>query len=385
MPSGTSSRTYDVIVLGLGAMGSAAAYHLAGRGSRVLGLDGLTPPHDQGSSHGVSRVIRQAYYEDPAYVPLILRAYELWEELEQEYGRQLLFKTGGLMIGPPEGELVRGSTASASHHNLPYELLTAAEVRRRYPVLTPAPGTVALYEAAAGYVLAEETIRAHLAGAQARGAVLQFEEPVRHWEVTGSGTVVVTTPRGVYEAGALVVSAGPWAPQVLGTRLPLQVTRQVLYWLDPQGGAEPFRPEAFPIFAWQFTDNDVFYGFPALEGPQGGVKIAFHTAGEECTPATIRRTVEEDEVDALRDALAGRIPALAEGRLLQTAACMYTNTPDGHFVLAPHPQYPQVILATGFSGHGFKFATVVGEITADLALTGATAHPVALFSPQRFG
>lgn len=385
--------TYDVIVIGLGGMGSAAAYHLAGRGRaggrrlRVLGLERHGPAHDQGSSHGRSRVIRQAYFEDPAYVPLLLRAYELWEALERDSGRNLLTITGGLMMGAPTSEVVTGSARSAREHGLPHEMLDAAEIRRRFPPFVPGAEVVGLYEPKAGVVLPEESVRAHLGGAARRGAELRFEEPILTWEAAPAGEgVAVTTARGRYEAGRLVLAPGAWAPDLLaGLDLPLAVTRQVMFWFDPAGGVEPYLPDRFPIYIWERDPAEglPFYGFPALDGPDGGVKVAIHGGGERCTPGTIDRRIRPEDEAAMRAAIGGRMPTL-NGRLRDARTCMYTNTPDGHFVLGLDPRHPQVAVAAGFSGHGYKFATVVGEILADLAMDGTTRHPVGLFRPGRF-
>jgi sarcosine oxidase len=373
--------THEVIVAGLGGMGSAAIYHLASRGRRVLGLERYTPAHDRGSSHGRSRIIRQAYFEDPAYVPLLLRAYELWERLERETGRTLMTLTGGLMIGARDGELVSGSVRSAETYDLPYELLDARKIRERFPPLSPGPGTVALHEERAGFLSPEETVRAHLDRALSLGADLRFEEPVISWEASENG-VRVQTPEGSYEAERLVISPGAWAPQLLADLgLPLKVTRQVMYWFEPEGSPEQFSPERFPIFVWEPDDGEVFYGIP--DGWRGGVKAAFHHAGgEPCTPETLDREVRKTEVSRIRERLAAHVPDLA-GRCLEAKACMYTNTPDEHFVISTHPDHPQVSLACGFSGHGYKFCSVVGEILADLATEGATCHPIGLFSPAR--
>jgi sarcosine oxidase len=375
--------TYDTMVLGLGGMGSAAACELARRGRRVLGLERYTSPHDRGSSHGSSRVIRLSYYEDPAYVPLLLRAYELWRQIERETGAALLTETGGLMIGRPEAELVAGSARSAREHDLPHEILDAREIRRRYPPLRPDDDMIALFDLRAGFLRPEAAVKAHLDRAAELGAELHFEEPVLAWEPARDG-VCVRTARGSYEASRLVVAPGAWAPEVLADlQLPLSVERQVLYWFDPIGGIEPFLPDRFPIFIWDEGDYTP-YGFPALEGPAGGVKVSFHQAPDmqRCTPATIDRTVHEAEVAALRRVLERRVPAL-NGRLLRAVTCMYTNTPDRHFIVTAHPQHPQVIIACGFSGHGFKFCSVVGEIVADLAERGETRHPIGLFNLRR--
>jgi sarcosine oxidase len=374
--------THDVIVAGLGGMGSAAVYQLAGRGQRVLGLERFSPAHDRGSSHGRSRIIRQAYFEGSEYVPLLLRAYELWEQLEEETGQRLMTLTGGLMIGREDGELVSGSVRSAEEHGLPYEMLDAAEVRRRFPAYAPAPGTVALYEEKAGFVRPEETVKAHLDRASYSGADLRFGEPVLSWEASGAG-VRVETPKSTYEAGRLVISPGAWASQLLADLdLPLEVIRQVMFWYEPKNGLEPFLPERFPIFIWEPEDGNMFYGFPAQDADRG-VKAAFFRAGGVPTsPDTIDREVHEEEIGFLRGYLAEHIPELA-GRCLDARACMYTNTPDEHFVISAHPEHPQVVIACGFSGHGYKFCSVVGEIVADLAIEGYTRHPIDLFSPAR--
>jgi sarcosine oxidase len=378
---------FDVIVVGLGAMGSAAAAQLAGRSARVLGLERYTPAHDQGSSHGRSRIIRQAYFEHPAYVPLLLRAYELWEQIEHDTGQRLLTLTGGLMLGLPDSPVVTGSIRSAQEHGLPYETLDAAEIRRRFPAFAPGPEVVALYETRAGVLDPEACIRAQLGLAARRGAALHFEEPALAWEAAPSGDRVrVTTARGSYEAGRLIVAPGAWAPALLADLgLPLAAERQVLYWFEPAGSAELFKPDRFPIWIWEVGPELDLYGFPAQPGPPGGVKVAFYRTGDEeiCTPETIERAVHPDEIARMRAALAACLPSL-NGELRATATCMYTNTPDQHFVIGRHPQHPQVVIASPCSGHGFKFASVVGEILADLALDGMTRHPIGLFDIGRF-
>jgi sarcosine oxidase len=374
---------YDVIVAGLGGMGSAAAYQLAGRGRRVLGLERYTPAHDRGSSHGQSRIIRQAYFEDPSYVPLLLRAYELWERLERETGDNLMTLTGGLMIGPPDSRTFTGSIATADEYGLPYEVYDAAELKHRYPVFEPTENTVALFEAKAGFVRPEAAVKAHLDRATAMGADLKFGEEILTWEPTASG-VLVETASGTYEAGWLVVTAGAWAPKLLADLgLPLEVTRQILFWFDPVGGVEPFLSNRFPVFIWEPEDGNSFYSIPAHDGPEGGVKVAFFRAdGKPADPDTIDREVHDEEIDFIRSYLAKYVPAL-DGQLLYARTCMYTNTPDEHFVISAHPEHPQVAIAAGFSGHGFKFCGVVGEILADLVTEGETNHPIDLFSPTR--
>ncbi len=373
-----------VIVAGLGGMGSAAAAHLAARGASVLGFDRYTPAHDRGSSHGRSRIIRQAYFESPAYVPLLLRAYELWRQLDRDTPASLLTITGGLMIGTPESDVFTGSLASAQMHGLDHEVLDAAEIKRRFPPMTPAPGTVGLYERMAGFLDPERSTLAHLQRAAACGAELRFEEPVLFWAATSSG-VRVTTSRATYEAERLVLAPGPWAPELLADLgLPLRVERQVLYWFDPIGGIEPFHEDHFPIYVWELERGRQIYGFPAQDGPPGGVKVGFHFGGQPTTAETIDRSVSNGEVEQIRAAWVSRIPSLA-GPLLHTTTCMYTTTPDHHFILGTHARHANVIVASPCSGHGYKFASVIGEILAELAIDGRTAHDIALFSPMRFG
>ena len=372
--------SYDVIVIGLGGMGSAAAYHLAARGQRVLGLEKFTPAHDRGSSHGGSRIIRQSYFEDPAYVPLLLRSYQLWEKLAADSGREVFQLTGGLFIGPPDSLTVAGSLQASREWDLPHEVLDAGEIRSRYPNFTPDDGDVAVFEAKAGFARPELTVQSHLDLAAQAGATLSFGEEVLHWAETAGG-VSVTTGRGTYSAGRLVICPGAWAPQLLaGFNIPLTGERQVLYWLDPVCGTEPFVDH--PIFIGENEQGEQIYGFPAIDGPAGGVKVAFFRKGVPCTPDTIDREVHDREIAAMRTRVGALLPAL-DGPCVHSATCMYSNTPDQHFVIARHPESTNVTVACGFSGHGFKFVPVVGEILADLATTGATGHPISLFDPRR--
>jgi sarcosine oxidase len=379
------SNKFDVVVLGLGGMGSAAVFHLASRGQRVLGVEQFTEAHDKGSSHGASRIIRQAYYEHPAYVPLVRRAYELWERLQMDSGADLLRLTGGLMIGPPGSNVVEGTIASATQHDLPYELLDARELERRYPVLCPRPGEVAVYEFRAGYIRPESCVRAHLQQAARWGAELHFEERAVEWQAHASGSGIrVTTHRGSYEADRLVIAPGAWAPALLRELgIPFEIRRHVMCWFQPLDEVLPFLPDRFPIYMWDVDGHNIFYGFPATDGAGGGVKVAIHTGGDPCTPETLRDAPVDHHIEELRAHLARFIPQI-NGPLLNAVPCMYTLTPDEHFVISLHPDYSQVCIAAGFSGHGFKFTSVVGEILADLAITGRTHHSIDLFSPQRF-
>ncbi|HEX3437298.1 MAG TPA: N-methyl-L-tryptophan oxidase [Pseudacidobacterium sp.] len=378
------TERYDVIVIGLGGVGSAAACHLAVRGKRVLGLERFTPGHDRGSSHGNSRIIRQAYHENPEYVPLVLRAYELWERLERDSGSELLCITGGLFVGHENSGVIRGSVFSAKKHGLAYECLDAAEVRRRFPVFQPRPDDYAVFEAKAGFLRPEVAVKAHLQIAVQHGATLHFEEPISDWRGTASGTVRIVTEKGAYESSHLVLAPGAWAPELLRSLvLPLHVRRHVMAWFDPVADRDLFLPERFPIYIWDTHSGVVFYGFPATDGVNGGVKAAIHSGGDVCTADSIELGISESDIAEIREQLVEYLPEL-NGRLLHAATCMYTMTPDENFVVAQHPEYSGVTIACGFSGHGFKFTSVLGEILADLAIDGSTGYPIEFLSPKRF-
>jgi sarcosine oxidase len=362
---------YDVIVVGLGAMGSAALYELSKRGRRVLGLEAFEPGHRRGSWHGESRVIRLAYYEHPSYVPLLLRAYELWADLERVSGEDLLHITGGLMIGRPESELVSGARASAEEHGLDYELLDAAELRQRYPALKLADDEVALAEPRAGFLRPERCVETHVRLARAAGAETRYAEPVRSWQATAQG-VQVTTDTGRYAADQVVFTCGARIGQVLGEDVaPVRAERVTLFWM------EPLVPELFvigrlPIYLWDTSDDGLFYGFPHVDWP--GVKVSRHHSGEFCDPDGVDRTVNAEDERKLRSSIQDRIPAL-NGPVVSSTVCLYENSPDGHFIIDRVPAQPNVIFGGGFSGHGFKFASVVGEVLADMVTTGqATPH-----------
>ena len=371
-------NSYDVIVIGLGGMGSAAAYHLARRRRRVLGLDAHPRGHTQGSSHGRSRIIREAYYEAPDYVPLVRRAYALWRELEAESGRSLLTITGGLNVGQADGEFVRGALASARQHGLAHESLTPEEVAARFPAFRLTDALVAVYEPNAGFLAPEDCVGAHLDLAARHGAELRHAEPARAWSADG-GEVRVETDRGAYAGERLVIAAGPWADEQLADlNLPLSVQRVVNVHFEPTR-PELFGPDRCPVHIWEVPEGH-YYGIPAL--PDQGVKFGRHDLGEICTPHTIRREVDPEEIEALRAVLDRYLPGAA-GAVKWTLTCMYTNTPDRHFVIDRHPCHERVVYACGFSGHGFKFSSAIGEILADLALDGGTRHPIAFLSAAR--
>jgi sarcosine oxidase len=266
------SPTYDVIVIGLGGMGSAAARHLSARGARVLGLEKFGPVHDRGSSHGGSRITRQSYFEDPAYVPLLLRAYELYDELARASGREIAVLCGGVMVGPPDSRTVAGSLLSARTWDLPHEMLDAKEIRRRFPTLAPKDDEVALYERKAGLLRPENTVAAHLQLATRQGADLHFDEPMTRWERYRDG-VRVHTAENTYTAGQLVICPGAWAPRLLADLgVPFSVDRQVMYWFQPKQGTDPFLPAHHPVYIWEDAAGVQVYGFPAIDGPDLGAK-----------------------------------------------------------------------------------------------------------------
>lgn len=359
---------YDIIIAGLGAMGSASAYHLAASGLRVLGLDRFTPPHTLGSSHGESRIIREAYYEHPLYVPLVQRAYELWAELEAQTRQQLFLQTGGLMLGPETGALVRGALLSARTHRLAHELLDAREVQRRYPAFHLTQEMVGVWEPRAGVLFPEKCIAAHLQLTQRRGATLHGEEVVLSWQKEGEGVLVVTN-KGKYSTSKLVISAGAWVQTLLPElALPLHCTRQPLFWFEPRAQAEPFAPKNFPIYILEHEPERYFYGFPNLGE---GCKAAIHHEGEATQADSVRREVSDEEVMPLRSLLERFLPA-ANGLLRKTAVCLYTNTPDMHFVLDYYPENSNVLIVSPCSGHGFKFSSAVGEMVRQLVVEGKT-------------
>ena len=379
--------SYDVIVAGLGGMGSAAAYRLAQRGLRVLGLERYTPVHDKGSSHGGSRITRQAYFEDPAYVPLLLRAAELWPEVEAASGRTIVHLTGGVMVGRADSRTVAGSLRSAQEWGLPHELLDAAEIRRRFPTMTPAPDEVALYERGAGLVIPEESVAAHLALASGSGAELHFGEPVTGWQATGGGGVRVSTAAATYPRASWwpAPGRGPrgcWPAWACRSAWNGRCSTGSHQWPARNGSARNATPSTSGKLTAAASSTASRRSPDPAGGPPGGVKVAFFRGGQPCTPATIERTVRPEEIGAMRAFVAPRMPDLP-GTFLKAVTCMYTNTPDEHFVIARHPGHEQVIVACGFSGHGFKFVPVVGEILADLAADGGTSHPIALFDPRR--
>ncbi|MCH8258607.1 MAG: N-methyl-L-tryptophan oxidase [Planctomycetes bacterium] len=375
------SKQFDVIVLGVGAMGASACYHLASRGAAVLGLEQFDIPNDQGSAHGQSRAFRMCYFEHPDYVPLLRRSLELWHQLEEITERKLLHMTGGIWFGPADCELIAGSRDAAVTHGLVHEWIEHDDAAKRYPQFTMPDEYVGFYEPQAGVLLPERIISACAEHAAKRGAVLRANEAVVDWQ-SNARSVNVQTTQGSYEADQLVVCAGPWSGRVLDEiGVKLSVTRQIAIWVQPPE-AELFALGALPIWAIDRPKGGMYYGFPILND-KPGFKLAIHCAGEPTDPDTIDRVAQPDEMNELREMLSRFIPG-ADGPLLEASVCMYTNTPDAHFIVDHHPQHANVTIACGFSGHGFKFASVIGEALADLALDGRTELPIGFLGLQRF-
>ena len=376
----TSRRPYDVIVIGMGAMGSATVYELASRGLRVLGLERFDIPHDRGSSHGVSRIIRLAYSEHPSYVPLLRRAYERWRELESAAGEKLLHITGSVDTGRPEGPVFSGSLQSCIEHDLTHETLSSEEVARRFPGCRFPAEWMSVYQPDGGFLMSERCIVAHVTVALERGADVRAREAVLEWDASGD-TVRVQTTRGSYEAGSLVITTGAWAgPLVPSLDHLLAPERQVLGWFQPLR-PEVFAPNAFPVVIGEFEEGR-YYASPVFGVP--GFKIGkFHHLNEPTTADGLDRECGDEDEAVLRQAVARYFPD-ANGPAMSLRACMFTNTPDEHFLIDALPGAPNVYVAAGFSGHGFKFSSVVGEIMADVSTRGETGHDISLFRLDRF-
>ncbi len=370
----------QIVVIGLGATGSAVFYQLARRGIRTAGIEQFDIGHDRGSSHGPTRIFRLAHYENPAYVPLLRRARELWRELETICGQKLLVTTGIAELGPPGGELVPGTLAAAARHDLPHEVLDAKALMRRYPAFRISESTIAVNQPDGGYIEAAAALHAYIRAATDAGAVVHTGEKVVALEPHRNG-VRIATDRGQIEADGAVVAAGPWLAKVLpDLRLPLRVTRQVVGWFEPDE-ARQFAADRFPVFLLE-SRRGIHYGLPYYGGI--GLKVAkHHHFNEAADPDGYDMAVSAADEAAIRAPLAEFLPG-ANGRLLAAQPCLYTMTPDETFIIDSLPSYPQVVIASPCSGHGFKFSPVVGEIVADLITAGTTRHDIAPFRLGRF-
>lgn len=354
----------SIAVAGLGAMGSAVAHHLARRGVAVLGLDRFRPPHTHGSSHGESRIIREAYYEHPAYVPLVRRAQRCWRDLEAESGRRLLDVTGALMIGRADGALIAGAARSAREHDVPHRLLDAGGIRAAFPQLDPRRDDVAVHETRAGYLRPAACIEAHLELAAKHGAELRFDEPLIGWQSDAAG-VLVRTPTAEYRVQALVLATGPWLSRLV-PELGLLVEHQVAAWFRPRGDPADLGPSSFPVFLWEADPQTMFYGVPDLGT---GVKVARHHGGRlAVVPEDLPTAASDDDLRPVRAFVASHVPAA--GPLLRTSVCRYTNTRSGEFLIGRHPTDRRVWVISACSGHGFKFASAIGAGVASEMTTG---------------
>jgi sarcosine oxidase len=373
---------YDTIVIGLGGMGSAALFHLARRGARVLGIEQFGIGHELGSSHGASRIIRLAYAEHPDYVPLLRRAFTLWRELEGEAGERLLVNTGGIDAGLEDSTIVRGALASCAVHDLPHEVVEPEALARRFPGYRLSRDMLAVLQPDAGFLVPERCVAAHVSAARALDARVCAEEKVVSWEADGA-EVTVTTSRSTYRARRLVLTAGPWARALLPSLDRLAIPeRQVMLWTQP---VEPalFEVGRFPVFNMEAPEGR-FYGFPLDDN--GAFKIGkyHHRRERVADPDAMDRDCHAADEAVLREGLRRYFPA-ADGPAVAMKTCLFTNSPDEHFIVDRLPDAPHVAFAAGCSGHGFKFCSVLGEILADLALEGGTQHGIGLFRLGRFG
>jgi sarcosine oxidase len=371
---------YDVIIVGAGAMGSAAAMHLAARGQRVIAFDRFAVPNVMGSSHGLTRIIRIAYYEHPSYVPLLTRAAELWAELERQSGELLFVRTGSIDASSPGDAVFEGSLRSCEMHGLRHEVLTSAELTRRYPAYRLPREHLAVLQPDGGFLLPEIAVAAHARLATANGAMIRPLERALSWKDSGSG-VEVTTDHGTYVADHLVLSAGSWMadliPEFAGL---LEPERQVVAWFEVDNPSK-FAPERFPVFNLTVEEGR-YYGFPQWGVP--GFKVGrYHHLAEQVHPDSVDRGVRDADVDVLRSFAQRYFPGGA-GATLKTSVCLFTNTPDEHFIIDRLPGHERVHVVSACSGHGFKFASVVGEIVADLVTTGKSGFDLSLFSIERF-
>jgi sarcosine oxidase len=376
-----SATACDVLVLGVGGMGSAAAYHLARRGYDVVGLERYDIPHSRGSSHGVSRIIRRPQYEGAAYVPLVERAFELWERLDDDHPRQLLHRVGSIDIGPETGGTVyTGSKHTCEVHDIAHDDLSGAQLNDRFPGYDIPPEYRAVYQRDGGFLHCEQCIVAHVEAAHRHGATIRARETVEDWEADESG-VTVRTDRGTYTADRMVATVGAWTGSLFPSLSSiLQPERQVLGWFQP---TEPdlFTPENFPVFVADAPDGHL-YGFPTYEVP--GFKIGkYNHRNETGDPAELAREPDRTDERILRECVEQHFPEAA-GPTMRLETCMFTNTPDEDFLLDTHPEHDNVAIGAGFSGHGFKFASVVGEILADLTVEGDTSLSIEPFQIGRF-
>lgn len=370
---------YDCIVVGLGGLGSSALYHLARRGLRVLGLEQFEPAHNRGSSHGETRIIRRAYFEHTDYVPLLQRAHELWHELQQQCGRQLYVRNGVLLCGPPDGQAIAGSIKSAEDHGIEIHRWRVKDHPERLPLLRFPPDYDVVMEPDAGYLKVEQCVSSHLGAATEAGAVTHFCEPVLSWNTDGHSVSVVTA-KSTYAAGALVIAGGAWASTLVGEVVPqLQVLRKLQFWhtVDEADLSKLADMSAFLLEA----DSGVFYGLPSADSHQ--LKIARHSGGTIVDPSQPDASGDAQESSAVESFVRDHLTGVSAHAVRQSS-CLYTMTPDSHFIVDQHPEFANVVFGAGFSGHGFKFTGVLGDAVADLVTRGNSPLPIGFLSSRRF-
>jgi sarcosine oxidase len=385
-------QRYDTIVLGLGAMGSAALYHLAKRGQKVLGIDQFSPPHMLGSSHGDTRVTRLAIGEGAHYTPLVMRSHELWREIERETGADLLTTTGGLIISSRATtsrmhvhDFFGTTVAAAERYGIAHEILDASAIRRRFPAFNISDDEIGYYEYEAGFLRPEACVAAQLSLAERYGAAISRNEKAAAFEEIDAG-VNIKSDKNTYSADRLIVTAGTWLPQLISRTYarPFKVRRQVLYWFAPKGPVAPYEIGKFPIYIWEIQGRpQAIYGFPATDGARGGIKVATQQYETETTPDDVDRTVSDEEMRAMHEYIAPYLPGFSE-KCVKAVVCLYTVTPDAEFVIDTHPDMPNVIIASPCSGHGFKHSAAIGEALSELAVDGKSRFDLSAFRFARF-
>lgn len=387
------TKHYSTIVLGLGAMGSAATYQLAKRGNKVLGIEQFSSPHNHGSSHGDTRITRQAIGEGAQYTPLALRSYEIWDEIEKETGKKLLEKCGGLIISSGAKTAINhvanffeNTIDTAQKFGISHEILGPGQIKERFPQFKIQDNEHGYFEPSAGFLLPEVCIESQLALAKKYGATIQTNEKVLHF-AEANGVVSVVTDKDEYAAEKLVVCAGPWIPNFLNDDYGahFEIVRQVLFWFDIKDPVESYFADSFPVFIWELQGNSQgIYGFPAIDGPRGGLKIATEQYGIVTTANTVNREVSQEEISAMYNSfVAPYFPGLSDV-CIKAVSCLYTVTPDSHFVIDSHPEYSSVIIASPCSGHGFKHSAAIGEVLSQLVIDGDSKIDITGFSFQRF-
>jgi sarcosine oxidase len=386
------ANDYETIVIGLGAMGSASVYQLSKKGNKVLGIDQFAPPHKIGSTHGDTRITRQAIGEGEEYVPLSLHSYKVWDELEKKAGKKLLTTTGGLIIGSKNAKNFHGSNNflqttidTAKKFNISHSVLSTDELRKKFPQFRIEDGYIGYYEDNAGFLSPELCVETQIELAKQQGAQINLNEKVKQLLTLTDGSVEVSTDKGVYNANKVIVSAGPWINKFFPEYADLfKVYRQVLYWFAIKEGITPYLPENFPIFIFAGTGEDDIYGFPAIDGPQGGLKVAFEEYLTDTTPENVNREISREEIKRVyKKYITKHLPGVSD-KCIKAVSCLYTVTPDSKFVIDTHPEYPQIIIASPCSGHGFKHSAAIGEALSELAVTGESQFDLSSFKIDRF-